>query len=108
MNGKPPTDLTELREIARKAAIASGAKRVILFGSVARGESREDSDLDLLLIIDTEDQHELLRAAERAELAFWPRDFAMDLVPMRLSHYESGASVLAREAQAEGIELHAA
>lgn len=30
-----------------------GAQRVILFGSLARGEVREDTDIDLLVILET-------------------------------------------------------
>ncbi|MEM4782696.1 MAG: aconitase/3-isopropylmalate dehydratase large subunit family protein, partial [Halalkalicoccus sp.] len=43
-----------LRRIARVAADAAGARAVVLFGSVARGEARPDSDLDLLLVMDDE------------------------------------------------------
>lgn len=33
-----------------------GAKEVILFGSYARGEAHEDSDIDLLVIADTKER----------------------------------------------------
>lgn len=33
-----------------------GAKEVILFGSYARGEAHEDSDIDLLVIADTRER----------------------------------------------------
>lgn len=38
---------TELRE-----RLGSSVKRIILFGSRARGESREGSDYDLLVVVD--------------------------------------------------------
>lgn len=44
--------LPELREAIRHAAAESGARDVRLFGSVARGQEREDSDVDVLVTLD--------------------------------------------------------
>ncbi len=41
--------LLSLRAEIRAAAVASGARDVRVFGSVARGEERPDSDVDLLV-----------------------------------------------------------
>lgn len=41
--------LTELGDLIRAAAAASGARDVRVFGSVARGEEARDSDVDLLV-----------------------------------------------------------
>jgi len=90
----------ELGELAKRAAHASGALQVILFGSAARGNAVEGSDLDLLLVLP--DDADLTEALKRANLALYPRPVPLDLVPMRRSHLEAGASVLARE----GITLY--
>lgn len=42
--------------IAKKLKEEYRAKEVILFGSYARGEAHEDSDIDLLIIADTKER----------------------------------------------------
>ena len=44
--------LTELRDVIRAAAAANGARDVRLFGSVARGEDGEGSDVDFLVSLE--------------------------------------------------------
>jgi len=44
--------LPELRDEIRRAAAESGARDVRVFGSVARGEERDDSDVDLLVALE--------------------------------------------------------
>jgi hypothetical protein len=46
--------LAEKREEIRRIAAMRGATNVRVFGSVARGEARQDSDLDLLVDTGTE------------------------------------------------------
>jgi hypothetical protein len=45
--------LAEKREEILQLAASRGARNVRVFGSVARGEAREDSDIDLLVDIDS-------------------------------------------------------
>lgn len=42
--------------ISKRLKESYGAKEVILFGSYARGEAHEDSDIDLLVIADTRER----------------------------------------------------
>ncbi len=44
--------LAELRDPITRAARGRGARDVRVFGSVARGEERPDSDVDLLVTLD--------------------------------------------------------
>ena len=46
-------DRERLKSVAERLRERYGAQRVILFGSVARGEATEDSDVDLLVISPT-------------------------------------------------------
>ena len=44
--------LPELREAIRRAAAENGARDVRIFGSVARGEEGEGSDVDILVALE--------------------------------------------------------
>jgi uncharacterized protein len=44
--------LYQLRDAIHSAAVANGARDVRVFGSVARGEENEASDVDLLVTLD--------------------------------------------------------
>jgi uncharacterized protein len=43
---------TDLREVIQRTAAASGVREVRVFGSVARGEERPESDVDLLVTLE--------------------------------------------------------
>ncbi len=47
---------TRIKRIAERLKKEYNAERVILFGSYARGEATEDSDIDLLIIASTEER----------------------------------------------------
>ena len=44
--------LPAIRDEIRRAAAESGARDVRVFGSVARGEERQDSDVDFLVVLE--------------------------------------------------------
>jgi len=48
-------DETMLREIVRRLVEAIDPDRIVLFGSRARGDPRPDSDLDLLIVKDSDE-----------------------------------------------------
>jgi predicted nucleotidyltransferase len=48
-------DETTLREIVRRLVEAIDPDRIVLFGSRARGDARPDSDLDLLILKDSDE-----------------------------------------------------
>jgi len=45
----------QIQEVARRLGEAADAERVILFGSQARQDAREDSDVDFLIVADTDE-----------------------------------------------------
>jgi HEPN domain-containing protein len=83
-------------------------RRVILFGSAARGEARSDSDIDLLVIVDDNTPAEKLtwRAGYEAQRSY-PN--AADVFPMRAEIFERDRTVvgtLAAEADSDGIVVY--
>jgi predicted nucleotidyltransferase len=99
-----PRDLPTLREIAEKAARACGAVKVVLFGSVDRGDVTDSRDLDLLLLLP--DGADLFQAGFDAQAPFIPRFFAMDLIPMHISTFQNKDSLLALEIAKYGVVLY--
>ena len=55
-----------------------GPQQVILFGSYARNEATEQSDLDLFIIHDSEETNRAVR--RRIDHLLWERRFGIDLV----------------------------
>ncbi len=72
--------------IVERAVAAFAPARIILFGSRARGEAREDSDYDVMFIVDPHGEDR--RAAEiRVQEAFAKRDWAMDIIVSLVPDY---------------------
>ena len=83
-------------------------RRIILFGSRARGEEETDSDLDLLVILDDDARPELLswRAGYEARKGYHR---ATDIVPCRESVFRHRARIvgsLAHTADTEGFVVY--
>jgi predicted nucleotidyltransferase len=83
-------------------------RRVILFGSAARGESGPDSDVDLLVILDDDapPEQRTLRAGDRARRSFRR---AADVIPVRESTFQVKsriAGTLSHAARTEGIVVY--
>ena len=51
----PSIDETTLREIVRRLVEAIDPDRIVLFGSRARGDAGPDSDLDLLIVKESDE-----------------------------------------------------
>ncbi|MGB2987672.1 MAG: nucleotidyltransferase domain-containing protein [Phycisphaerae bacterium] len=99
---EPPTE-----EITRKIAEAFRPRRIVMFGSRARGDTRPDSDLDLMVEMETQDP-----PAERMRTVsalFGLRRWAMDLIvytPQEVEEQRQYRSSLIRVIESEGKVLY--
>ena len=81
-------DENEIERVAIRLGNASNAVRVILFGSHARGEAHKDSDVDFMIIAES-DLPRFKRSRELYKL-FRPYPFGMDLVVYTPEEIERG------------------
>ena len=97
-----------LSRIADRLRETVGAARVILFGSIARGEATLDSDIDLMVIAPSAEKGYLRMA--RARAAIRELSFGLPISPIVLTPDEWDAGLRRRDAfltdiEARGIEL---
>ena len=81
-------DRREIERVATRIGVAANAERVVLFGSHARGEAGETSDVDLMVIAES-DLPRFKRSRELYKL-FRPYPFAMDLIVYTPEEIERG------------------
>ena len=81
-------------------------ERVILFGSYARGDATPDSDVDLLVVKDTD--HDLLDLAADIATAVWRVPVAKDILvrtPAQVGRSRRSGWTVTREAMQSGRVL---
>jgi hypothetical protein len=83
-------------------------RRVILFGSAARGDAGPDSDIDLLVVLDDNAPADrlTLRAGWESRRGY---DHPADVIPVRDAVYRRRAKIagtLAYEAEIDGIAVY--
>ena len=96
-----------IETIVQKIAEAFHPRRIVMFGSRARGDTRHDSDLDLMVEMETDDPPaERVRAISAL---FALRRWAMDLIvytPQELEQQRRYRNSLVRVIEAEGKVLY--
>ena len=83
-------------------------RRIVLFGSAARGEAGADSDIDLLVIVDDDTPPEKLTLAAGFEARRSYRR-AADVIPCRVSVFERKRGIvgtIAHEAAEDGMVVY--
>ena len=105
---KNTASLNDIREIVQQIVERFRPQKVILFGSYAQGNPTQDSDVDLLIIMETNDQ--ALHAAARISAGI-DHPFPLDILVFRPSELKASLErkgVFATEVVAKGIVLHEA
>ena len=104
----PATTLAGIRKVTRQIVQQFRPQKVILFGSYAYGQPTEDSDVDLLVVMDT-DASPLHVAAKIAAAIEHP--FPLDIVVRTPGEFASAVQrrgVFATEVATKGITLYEA
>jgi predicted nucleotidyltransferase len=104
----PSTILTGIRNVTQQIVQQFHPQKVILFGSYAYGQPTEDNDVDLLVVMDT-DESPLHVAAKIAAAIEHP--FPLDIVvrtPVEFTSAVRRKGVFATEVATKGITLYEA
>jgi predicted nucleotidyltransferase len=101
------TSLDYLPEIKRRILSVSNPEKIILFGSFARGENKEDSDLDLLIIIKdvTSTRAESIRLQRSLRGLLVPVDIIV-ATPDQIKKHQNTNGYIYRSALAEGKVIY--
>ena len=102
----------DIEEIQGEISTAAGklhAREAWLFGSYARGEASEDSDVDILFVVDDRSSHmKLIRSARKA-MRDW--HVAKDILVYRYDEFQDWQKVvgsLCYRVKEEGVQLYEA
>lgn len=80
-------DARKIENVIKTIAEGYSPDKIILFGSYARGEANDDSDLDLLIIKATDESK--YKRSVRVRKLFNPQPCAMDILIYTPDEYES-------------------
>jgi len=109
MSANQNTATTEdIQKIVQQIVARFRPRKVILFGSYAHGKPTRDSDVDLLVVMETDEQ--VIHAAARISATI-DHPFPLDILvvkPSELKAFLERKGVFATEVMAKGIVLHEA
>jgi predicted nucleotidyltransferase len=98
-------ELLQQIKVRLQEAFGQRLHGVVLYGSEARGVAREDSDIDVLMLL--EGPIQLGRDIHLSVKALYPLILqigrVIDAAPVDVGRYEAGAMALYRQAKEEGI-----
>jgi predicted nucleotidyltransferase len=106
---RTPIHETVLRQVVRDVVRAVHPLRILVFGSVARAQARNDSDLDLLVVV--RDGTPRLATAQRLHRALGPVPVALDFLvatPRDLERHRDNPGLAYRAILREGRLVYAA
>lgn len=106
----PPGLATKLDEAVKRIVEIANPRLVILFGSHAHGQPRPDSDVDLLVVAETENRAELF-VALRHEVVPLIAPLRVDFLihtPGGWEHARHMRGFVTRDADRQGVRLYEA
>ena len=97
---------TELATYTDYISSINGVLRIYLFGSYANGKSHENSDIDLLVVI--EDSLDAIKMAFKINRGILERKVPLDILVNRISDFEGAAieNTLQRVVKNEGVLIY--
>ena len=109
----PPTGVLDAREVARAVAedlsdlYGNRLRRVVLFGSWARGDAQPESDVDLLVVLDEvrSRRRELARMSDVLWRHSLEHDTVVTEIPVSEREYLESDEPLLVRARAEGLTV---
>jgi len=81
-------DEHKIKQVAMRIGVEANAEQVILFGSHARGEANENSDVDFMII--AESKLPRFKRSRKLYKLFQPYPFSMDLLVYTPQEVEKG------------------
>ena len=106
MNAEGMSLLKRIRALL-EPAFGSRLHGVVLYGSMSRGEAREDSDVDILVLLDDpirlgDDLRTIIHATYALQLEI---DRSIHAIPVSRRSFDAGMFALYRNAKREGAVL---
>jgi len=96
-------------ELVERIVAAAHPRRIILFGSLARGDAARHSDIDVLVVApEGSHRRKTAQAIYRGLLGFGRPVDVVVATPSDLELYRDSPGLIYREALREGKELYAA
>lgn len=108
------TPLDELRHRIRECFKELRPEKVIVFGSHAQGVAGRDSDIDLIVVLDSEtvprtyQERMMNRLLVRRALDELNRDYALDVLVYTMpewKRFQESGSAFSKEVVSEGVEV---
>ena len=99
----------KIQALVSQVVALAQPRRIILFGSAARGEWRKDSDVDLLVVVEENAARKTI--LDRLNTKLDRRNFPCDVLlttPKRLARYSQQPGLIYHEILREGREVYAA
>jgi len=100
-------DIEEIHKKVSTAAVKLHVKEAWLFGSYARGEASEDSDVDILFVVDNNSSHLSLIGSARKAMRAW--HVPKDILVYRYDEFQDWQKVvgsLCYRVKKEGVQLY--